>query len=112
MGVAKYGLIACAAIIIGLIIGLIVLSSANDTLKEQNDILTRSLSNCNAALELQNAKVAEANAKLESFQNDIDKINKQYKAKSKELDKSIAQINTCESAMEYLKSSLIELKGL
>lgn len=108
----KYGLIVCAVVIVGLGIAIAVLNGINNDLQTELNTTRQSLSNCNAALELQNAKVTEANAKLESFQSDIDSVRAKFNKKSKELDKALANVNTCESAMEYLKSSLMDLKGL
>lgn len=108
----KYAIAALAALLLACLVYSIGITKALKTQQKLNSSLQISLTNCEATARVQNAAVKAANESLVNYESKISEIQQQFNAKSKELDKSLKSVKTCEQGMNYLKAMLNELKGL
>ena len=103
---------ALIATILGLFIYVVSLKSDISDLNEVRISLQKELASCQSAIDLQNEITLSKNAELNSYSDKINEIQARFNAKSKELDKALGNVKTCEDGMNYLKTMLNTLKGL
>ncbi len=108
----KYAIAVLAALLLACIVYSVGVTKALKTARGLNSSLQISLTNCEASLRVQNSAVKAANESLVNYEGKISEIQQNFNAKSKELDKALKSIKTCEQGMNYLKTMLNELKGL
>lgn len=108
----KYALVFLAGLLIAACVYVIGLQRALKRVETMNSTLKTQLLTCNAQQNLQNIEIVNANEKLNSYSQDLQKIREQYESKAKELKVSLKSVKNCREGMKYLENMLNELKGL